>query len=184
MFLSVLFSRLPGAISTAMRDAVATPAFQRALQDPAILADPLNAQFAKAISGGGLGGFSLDDTSTVNHLAPVFAHPIKVGFATSMDLVFLIGAAVCALGVVILLFMPNITLSNRSPQAQRQDSLADAAAVAPQADESPEGYEPVAPRHRAAEDLLDAAAAESAGHTLLEAPDDPPTAPRRAQPDA
>jgi len=62
--------------------------------------------------------------------------------------------------VVILAFMPNIELSNKSAAARMAEEQ-DAAEV--------EGAEPIVrPRHTATDDLVDAAAAEAAGHTLTE----------------
>ncbi len=160
VFLSVLFDRLPGGISDAFTKAVQNPQFLAALRDPSVLANPVNAQFAKAVSAHNLSLFSMNDTSIINQLTAVFAHPFKVGFSSAMDTVFLLGALVCVVGVVILAFMPNIELSNKSAAARIAEEQ-DAAEV--------EDAEPIVrPRHRATDDLVDAAAAEAAGHTLTE----------------
>lgn len=160
VFLSVLFDRLPGAVGTAFTTATQDPKFIAALKDPNLLANPINAQFAKAVASHNLSMFSLNDTSIINQLAPVFAHPFKVGFSVSMDTVFLMGALVSVIGVLILAFMPNIELSNKSAAAQLADEKG--AAVAD------DGEPIVRPRHSPTDDLVDAAAAEAAGHTLIE----------------
>lgn len=159
IFLSVLFDRLPTTIASAFADAAKSPEFLAALRDPTVLANPVNQAFAKAIGSHNLSLFNLDDTSIINQLAPVFAHPFKVGFSSAMDRVFLLGAIVCALGVLILLFLPNITLSNKSAAAQ----MAEEAGVLADADEQAD-----APRHSLAENLVDAASYESGGHTMTE----------------
>ncbi|HNV10306.1 MAG TPA: MDR family MFS transporter [Propionibacteriaceae bacterium] len=158
VFLSVLFDRLPGNIATAFQTAAATPEFQAATKDPVILANPDNLAFVKSLGSAGdaISGL-LQDTSVLTRLAPVFSHPIKVGFSESMSLVFLLGALVCAFGVLILAFLPNLTLSSQSAHAQ----IAERDAAAGEDDI-------IVGRHTITDDLVDAAAAESAGHTLHE----------------
>jgi hypothetical protein len=87
------------------------------------------------------------DSSIINKLDPVLAHPFKVGFSQSMDTVFLVGAIVCAVGFVVLLFMPKIVLSGKSASAQLK---ADAR------------------KHSLRDELADAAAIEAGGHQLEE----------------
>ncbi len=171
MFLSVLFDRLPGAVGSAFATAAQDPKFVAALKDPTLLANPVNAQFAKAVQSQNLSMFSMNDTSIINQLAPVFAHPFKVGFSTSMDTVFLLGALVSVVGVLILAFMPNIELSNKSAAAMLAEQQAgEAQGAASQGTEPAAAGGPAAthPRHSMTGDLVDAAAAEAAGHTLME----------------
>jgi EmrB/QacA subfamily drug resistance transporter len=114
VFLSILFSTAGDRIAAAFRTAAADPAFQRALGDPAIAADPDNHPVIAAIRGGGVvHGSVLDDTSFLQKMDPVLARPFKVGFSDSMDLVFLIGAAVLVVGFLVLLFLPALPLRTR-----------------------------------------------------------------------
>ena len=167
VFLSVLFNKLATSVPDAFKAAASTQEFQHALRDPAIMSDPVNAAFAKSLSSGAAsGGFDLSDTSIVQKLAPVFSHPIKVGFSQAMDLVFLLGAIVCALGVVILAFLPNITLSNQSAAAQLAAERAAAGAEDSGADAQGDDEES-GPR-RARDNLVDAMVAEGGGHSLDE----------------
>ncbi len=172
VFLSVLFDRLPQNIGSAFQSAARTPEFVNAMKDPAILANPANQAFVKAISTGNHSMFSgiLQDTSILNNLASVFSRPFKVGFSTSMDVVFLLGAVVCAVGVAILAFLPNITLSSQSAKAAIAAERA-AAQAAEEEEEVSVGF-----KHGMTEDLVDAAAAEAAGHTMAEI-----SLPRRAK---
>ncbi|MDA8440312.1 MAG: MDR family MFS transporter [Propionibacterium sp.] len=160
VFLSVLFNQLPGAVGTAFTTASQDPKFIAALKDPNLLANPINAQFARAVASHNLSIFSLNDTSIISQLAPVFAHPFKVGFSVSMDTVFLMGALVSVVGVLILAFLPNIELSSKSAAAQLAEEKVAAL------DDDGEPF--VRPRHSPTDDLVDAAAAEAAGHTLME----------------
>ncbi len=110
VFLSVLFSDLPGRIAEAFRVLSPTPDFQAALRDPANAA--IAAQLAQAqASGGGVGGTGvLQDSSFLTGLDPRLAEPFLVGFSDSMDLVFRIGAAVMVLGFLVLLLLPQVEL--------------------------------------------------------------------------
>jgi predicted PurR-regulated permease PerM len=104
-FLSILFNTIPGNISDAVRAAVrANPA----------LAD----QFQKVASKGS----QLNDTSFIQKLPSQLAEPFKVGFATSLDSVFLIAGCVVALAFFVLIFLPGLPLRTTSGlQSQRAD---------------------------------------------------------------
>ncbi|WBO62903.1 MFS transporter [Streptomyces camelliae] len=113
IFLSVLFSSVGDKISSAFRAAAHTPAFQAALQDPAVRADSANAPVLEMLkhpgaSGGGSG--VLDDSSFIQRLDPRLAEPFKVGFTDSMQLVFLIAAGVMVLGFLVALWTKEVPL--------------------------------------------------------------------------
>ncbi len=160
VFLSILFNTLGDNIAKAFKDAAATPDFQAALRDPAVLSNPTNAAFVKALTSGDSSALAKvsSDSSIINALDPRLAHPFKVGFSTSMDQVFLIGAVVCAIGFVVLLFLPDLRLSNKSAAAMHLEM-----------------------EHSVTDDLVDAAAMEAGGRTLNELPDAGQA--RRALPD-
>ena len=153
VFLSLLFNTLGDNIKTAFINAAKTPAFQSALRDPNVLANPDNASFVKALTTGDTSALSAvsSDSSIIGRLDPRLAYPFKVGFSQSMDLVFLVGAIVCAVGLVVLLFMPKIVLSSRSASAQLKAE---------------------ARKHTLRDDLVEVAAIEAGGHTMDELSDD------------
>ncbi|HET7724511.1 MAG TPA: MDR family MFS transporter [Propionibacteriaceae bacterium] len=153
VFLSLLFNTLGDNIKQAFIDASKTPEFLSAVRDPSVLANPVNATFVKALTTGDTSALSAvsSDSSIIGKLDPRLAHPFKVGFSHSMDLVFLVGAIVCAIGFVVLLFMPKITLSSRSASAQLK------------AEER---------KHTLRDDLVEVAAIEAGGHTMDELADD------------
>jgi EmrB/QacA subfamily drug resistance transporter len=103
-FLSILFTTLPDKISSAVRAAAAT--------DPRV---------AEAVQSGQLnGGGDLSDTSFIQQLPDFLALPFKTGFSDSIDLVFLVAAAVVAIGFFVMLFLPELPLRNQSGiQAQQ-----------------------------------------------------------------
>jgi EmrB/QacA subfamily drug resistance transporter len=114
VFLSVLFNVLPGKISSSFQSAEQTPEFQRALQ-----ADPAQAQLLQQATSGD----ALSDTSFLNQLSDVVAHPFKVGFSDGIQVVFLLALAVMIVGLVVVFFLPEIPLSMRSAQQQRADDI-------------------------------------------------------------
>ncbi|HEV7826597.1 MAG TPA: MFS transporter [Mycobacteriales bacterium] len=110
VFLSVLFSTAGDRITGAFRDAARTPAFQQAVSDPQVAVNPANAPVLDALRAGGVRGSTLDDTSFLERMDPTLARPFKVGFSESMDLVFLLGAAVLVVALLVLLFLPSLPL--------------------------------------------------------------------------
>ncbi|WP_369139433.1 MDR family MFS transporter [Modestobacter versicolor] len=103
VFLSVLFSALPGRVEGAYGAAQGDPAFQQAAA-----ADPGQLQQLSDA------GSDLGDTSFVQTIDPVLAEPFKAGFADTLDLVFLIAACVVAIGFFVLLFLPQLALRTQS----------------------------------------------------------------------
>lgn len=137
VFLSILFSTVPDKISAAMQKIAPTREFQTALHDPA------NAAFAKSLqaaqsagSGSGASGGVLKDSSFLNNLDPRLAKPFLQGFSDSMDLVFLVGAAVMVIGFLVMIMLPHVELRGGSAYSERgkadqADADAAAAAAAP-----------------------------------------------------
>ncbi|MEU4219613.1 MDR family MFS transporter [Actinoplanes sp. NPDC026623] len=118
IFLSVLFNVLPGKIGAQLETAKSTPEFQQALAS-----DPTQGQILQQAQGGG----GLSDTSFLNRLSDVVSHPFKEGFSDSFQIVYLMALAIMLIGLVVVFFLPEIPLSQRSAQQQRADD-AEAAA--------------------------------------------------------
>jgi hypothetical protein len=127
VFLSVLFGSVLGNIKDAFTAAAKTPAFQAALKDPSVIANPNNKPVLDLVSGqGGSGGFSIDDSSFIGKLDPRLAKPVLQGFADSMDLVFTIGAGVLAVAFLVSFFLPEEKLRTQSGlQARESDEAAE-----------------------------------------------------------
>jgi EmrB/QacA subfamily drug resistance transporter len=103
-FLSIMFTRLPTDIENALTSAAAT--------DPRV---------AQALQSGQLAGTGdLSDTSFIQQLPSFLALPFKIGFSDTIDLVFLVAAAVVAIGFFLLLFLPELPLRNESGIQARQ----------------------------------------------------------------
>ena len=113
-FLSILFTTLPDKIASAVRAAAAT--------DPRV---------AQAVQSGKLsGGGELSDTSFIQKLPEFLAAPFKTGFSDSIDLVFLVAAAVVAIGFFVLLFLPELPLRNQSGIQAQQSGAGELAGTA------------------------------------------------------
>ncbi len=111
VFLTLLFSTVPDKIKAAFTSIGPTADFQAALRDPA------NAAFAKQLaaaqaSGNGVSSTGvLQDSSFLSHLDPRLAKPFLMGFADSMDLVFLTGSMVMVFGFLIMWLLPHVELA-------------------------------------------------------------------------
>jgi EmrB/QacA subfamily drug resistance transporter len=114
IFLSVLFNVIVGKIGDEYRAAQKTPAFLQA-----IAAHPEQAKILQDATGGSANS----DTSFLGKLSPVLSHPFKVGFSGGITVVFILAAAVMILGLLVVLFLPEIPLSRRSAQQQRADDI-------------------------------------------------------------
>jgi EmrB/QacA subfamily drug resistance transporter len=136
VFLSVLFNRLPEAIVSAFGRLAPTPDFQAALNDPAVLANPANKPVLDAIADPSTGlataTSTLNDSSFIGALDPRLARPFLVGFADAIGGVFLLGAFVLAVGLVVIWFLPEEPLRNQSGiEARNEQDAADEAAQEP-----------------------------------------------------
>src|ERR671933_1320285 len=131
IFLSVLFNGLPDKIASAFRSAATTPQFQAAVTDPAVRANPANKPVLDMLTGGAGGATSqaLSDSSFINHLDPRLARPFLVGFANAIDVVFVLGAVVIAVALVIVWFLPEEKLRTQSGLQARQAQADGAAAT-------------------------------------------------------
>ncbi len=110
VFLSLLFSTVTDNIASAFRAAAQSPAFQAALADPAVAANPANQPVFDALRGGGGSGGVLRDSSFLLQIDPRLARPFQEGFMESIDLVFLVGAGVMVLAFITVLFIKEIPL--------------------------------------------------------------------------
>jgi EmrB/QacA subfamily drug resistance transporter len=135
VFLSILFSAAPHKIASAYEKAQATTQFKAAA---AAHPDQL-----KQITGG---TSSLNDTSFVQSLDKVLAHPFLVGFSQAMDVVFLVGAIVLVSALVLSFMLKELPLRQMSgieaakaeEASSRAEALAESAArSAPGAPEVP-----------------------------------------------
>jgi hypothetical protein len=132
VFLSVLFGQVGNKIAAALRDESTHAAFQQALAHPAT---PLDRDLAESLRAGGhrgLLGQVTDDSSFIQKLSPVLAHPFKAGFAASMDTVFLCAGALGVVAFLILLLMPKVELRATSASAAVRSEAAPTAPVSEQ----------------------------------------------------
>ena len=96
VFLSILFSSLPGKLSSAI--AAMAPADRAAL--------------GRAVPAGGAD--VLNDSSIIQRLPDALARPFLVSFSQAMDLVFISAAVVAAIGLVVVVFLPQVPLRTQS----------------------------------------------------------------------
>jgi hypothetical protein len=98
-----------------------TAAWARVVNDPNISPTSIDGQVIASLSNptanGGVIAQVQNDSSIIDQMNPVLAHPFKVGYATSMDTVFLIAGGVGVLALLILLRMPKVELRATSAAA-------------------------------------------------------------------
>ncbi len=126
IFLSIVFSTAGSQIATAFQAAATDPQFQAALADPAVTGDPANADVLRTISSGGadVAGQSriLTDSSFLSTIDPRLAEPFRIGFSESMDTAFRVAAGVMLVGFVLVLFLREEPLRQRSALQERTDN--------------------------------------------------------------
>ncbi|MEV4318749.1 MFS transporter [Actinocrispum sp. NPDC049592] len=147
VFLSVLFSTVGDNIKDAFTRIAPTPAFQAALADPAVRANPNNAPVFAALQGGGGAGSALQDSSFLQKADPRLARPFLEGFTDSIQLVFLCAAGVMILAFVVAVFIKEIPLRTNAPAAAAMieggDALVETPAPSAGKHAQPEVEEPV-----------------------------------------
>ncbi len=108
VFLSVLFGSVGGNITAAFAEESQTAAFQEAA---AVAAEDPGSLDARIVAGDPeLLASVQDDSSIIEEITPVLAHPFKAGFAASMNIVFLMGSGAGVIAFLILLLMPTVEL--------------------------------------------------------------------------
>jgi EmrB/QacA subfamily drug resistance transporter len=111
-FLSIVYSTVGAKITEAFTQARTTPAFQAAAQ-----AHPDQVKLLAEAGSGGSG--VLNDTSFLNRLDPVLAHPLRVGFTQAMDIAFLVGAAVLVIAGILSTLIKEVPLRTTSAAQAR-----------------------------------------------------------------
>ncbi|HEY1485278.1 MAG TPA: MFS transporter, partial [Micromonosporaceae bacterium] len=182
-FLSILFSTVGNKIKDAYEHAGHTASFNALLKDPAVLKDPHNSKLLGLLhGGGGLSGSDLNDTSFLNGANKGLAHPFFVGFSNSMDLVFVLGAAVVAIGFVLMLFLREIPLRTQSGMQAAASEAAQNAGTAPVAEPAPEPVAALVPPVEPPQETLndDAVGGQNGRHTAVDQKELPPQAPQES----
>ncbi len=124
LFLTLLFGSVGGNISDAVAADSRTQAWQQVVRDPSLDPDSLDGQVVSELRNpspdGGVLAEVQDDSSIIEELDPVLAHPFKVGFSESMTRVFRIAGFVGIAAFLILLLLPPVTLRETSASAAVQ----------------------------------------------------------------
>ena len=131
VFLSILFGTVGGNIANAVRDESQTPAWVATVHDPQVMSDPLDRAVVQQLQhptpDGGVLAQVQDDSSIIDRMNHVIAHPFKVGFADAMSTVFLIAGLVGVLAFLVLLLMPRVELRATTASAAARSEGAAAA---------------------------------------------------------
>ena len=136
VFLSILFSRVGGSISSELEQATADGSLARGVQeglaDPALRQDPQALGIVEALADPATGAGALEtvtkDSSVINRLPELIAHPFEQGYALSMSEIYLVAGILAVVASVVLAFLPAIVLRTGSAQAEAAREAAAAAA--------------------------------------------------------
>ncbi|MBC7296088.1 MAG: MFS transporter [Dietzia sp.] len=136
VFLSILFSRVGGSITSELQQAGADGTLARGVQeglaDPALRADPEALGIVQALADPASGAGALEtvtkDSSVINRLPELVAHPFEQGYALSMSEIYLVAGILAVVASVVLAFLPPIVLRTGSAQAEAAREAAAAAA--------------------------------------------------------
>lgn len=136
VFLSILFSRVGGSITSELELAGADGSLARGVQeglaDPVLRADPealgIVQALADPVSGAGALETVTKDSSVINRLPELVAHPFEQGYALSMSEIYLVAGILAVVATVVLAFLPPIVLRTGSAQAEAAREAAAAAA--------------------------------------------------------
>ncbi|CAM2825939.1 MDR family MFS transporter [Skermania piniformis] len=116
VFLSILFSHAGPDIGRELQAAGTDPTFQRAVLDATHSTDAAEAALANGLATGNPAAAQgvLSDSSVIQQLSPILAHPFKAGFADAMSTVFLTVSVVALIGLIMVLFWKEVPLRNAS----------------------------------------------------------------------
>jgi MFS family permease len=121
VFISMLFSLAADKVAAGIRDAMQNADFLKVLKDPAVAADPANAQLY-AFFKNGASNDSLNDTSWLHAANPTLARPITEAFAQSIDAVMLTAATLTGIAFLISFALPNKKLTDPKASPQTADA--------------------------------------------------------------
>ena len=126
VFISILFNSLADTIGNAFENKQIQADITAAAQDPAVLADPANLEFLRALaseSSTALSDQLKTDSSFLNTIDPRLARPFEVGFAESAVQVFVWGSVAVAIAFVLSFFI-------KAPPLRETSAAQEAAAAA------------------------------------------------------
>ena len=153
IFLSILFSTVGSKMADAFATAAKSPEFVKQALESHVL---LQSHGAVVPNGKMLAGVQ-NDSAIIGKLPSIVAHPFKVGFAESMDLVFIVAAGIMLIGFLIMLLMPKVTLRDKSATAEAAAEAAAAEVSDTAQDREEELVAATVGRHAASDDTAEAA---------------------------
>ncbi|MET0724806.1 MAG: MDR family MFS transporter [Leifsonia sp.] len=126
---SVLFTRIPTTIADAFADSAIVKAVQAAITDPAVAADPGNAQILGLLKQGqsnpsAVGGALDGDTSFLTTSDPRLSEPFLVGFNNAAVTVFWVCLVVALCAFVLSFFLKAAPLRKTSGMQESADEKA------------------------------------------------------------
>jgi EmrB/QacA subfamily drug resistance transporter len=126
VFLSILFSQLSDRIEEALASPAVRGPLEAALADPAVVADPANAELLKLFRAGELISPEAitTDSSFLIGADDRLTAPFRVGFVESSLTVFALAAVIIALAFIVSWFIKELPLRSKSAAQENAEAAA------------------------------------------------------------
>jgi len=124
VFLSILFSRVTESIQSAFQRPEIQAGLQQALNDPAVLSDPVNAELLEILNGDQSIATVTEDSSFLIGVDDRLSAPFTIGFVEAATPLFALGAGAIIVAFIASWFVKEIPLRTKSVSQERAENAA------------------------------------------------------------
>ena len=124
VFLSILFSRVTESIQSAFQRPEIQAGLQQALNDPAVLSDPVNAELLEILNGDQSIATVTEDSSFLIGVDDRLSAPFTIGFVEAATPLFALGAGAIIVAFIASWFVKEIPLRTKSVAQERAENAA------------------------------------------------------------
>ena len=124
VFLSILFSRVTESIQSAFQRPEIQAGLQQALNDPAVISDPVNAELLEILNGDQSIATVTEDSSFLIGVDDRLSAPFTIGFVEAATPLFALGAGAIIVAFIASWFVKEIPLRTKSVSQERAENAA------------------------------------------------------------
>ena len=124
VFLSILFSRVTESIQSAFQRPEIQSDLQAALNDPAVIANPVNAEVLEILNGDQSVATVTEDSSFLIGVDDRLSAPFTIGFVEAASPLFALGAGAIIVAFIASWFVKEIPLRTKSVAQERAENAA------------------------------------------------------------
>jgi hypothetical protein len=125
VFLSILFSRVTESIQSAFQRPEIQAGLQQALNDPAVVSDPVNAELLEILNGDQSIATVTEDSSFLIGVDDRLSAPFTIGFVEAATPLFALGAGAIIVAFIASWFVKEIPLRTKSVAQERAENAAE-----------------------------------------------------------